>query len=323
MDLADLQSAIRHHFRERGAELGLIADRFEIEYVLNWGGFVNRSFRVSDGRKSFHLKLADTPETLDALRRWRDLGKALEPYHAPPILAWVDLAGTPFAGPLTAWIDGRPPDRMKRELADEVLPVIARLHADAGLAARLGAPSNCAATYLETYSDRFAEDLEYVARHPPPFVSEGKLRVMREEAARLEAIVRCSAAFDEPARSPIHADLWADNFLFTADGAWHLIDWDELRIGDPMLDYAMLLGPSASYLRPLDCFDQVEPFLASDAERERLALYARASLLDWAIDSLADYIDAGAAPEHAARVRAEKKRIHVEALDLYATLYPG
>ncbi|MEP7270828.1 MAG: hypothetical protein ABI882_04960 [Acidobacteriota bacterium] len=83
----------------------------------------------------------------------------------------------------------------------------------------------------------------------------------------------------------------------------------------------MLLGPSAADLPPLDGFDRVEPYLTNDGERERLGVYARASLLDWAIDSLSDYVDAGMAPDHAGKVRAEKQRIHCQALDLYTTLY--
>lgn len=38
------------------------------------------------------------------------------------------------------------------------------------------------------------------------------------------------------------------------------------------------------------------------------AIYARASLLDWTIDPLADWIDADAAPENAAEVRRESNR---------------
>ncbi len=321
MSLGEFQTVVCGYIQQRSSELGLIAERVQVEYILNWGGFVNRSFRISDGRRCLHLKLANRPETQKALRRWLDLDKALRPYHPPPLVAWVDLPQIESAGLLSDWTEGESPLRITGALADSALEVVARLHADSELAACLGEASTCTDTYLETYRDRFAEDLRELSAHRPSFVSESAMRLMQEESRRLEAMARASPAFGEPARSPIHADLWASNFLVGADGAWCLVDWDELRVGDPMLDFAMLLGPSASDLRPIGIDGVVKPFLKSDAERERLLFYARASLLDWAIDSLADYAEATTVPEHADQVRTEKRRIHVEALDLYRTLY--
>jgi hypothetical protein len=47
------------------------------------------------------------------------------------------------------------------------------------------------------------------------------------------------------------------------------------------------------------------------------------SLLDWVIDPLADWIEAGVVgPDHVSAVREEKERIHGEALELYRAVYP-
>jgi hypothetical protein len=59
----------------------------------------------------------------------------------------------------------------------------------------------------------------------------------------------------------------------------------------------------------------------TSAERERLSYLGRATLLDWVIDPLSDWIDAGTAPEHEHAVRAGKERIHKRALACYAELY--
>lgn len=52
-------------------------------------------------------------------------------------------------------------------------------------------------------------------------------------------------------------------------------------------------------------------------QRARLPLLGQATLLDWVIDPLYDWIDADASPAHAGEVRAEKQRVHQAALGLY------
>jgi Ser/Thr protein kinase RdoA (MazF antagonist) len=49
-------------------------------------------------------------------------------------------------------------------------------------------------------------------------------------------------AFAEPLRSPVHADLWLNNIQWAGRESWHLLDWDDVRIGDPAADLATLLG---------------------------------------------------------------------------------
>jgi hypothetical protein len=98
------------------------------------------------------------------------------------------------------------------------------------------------------------------------------------------------------------------------------VDWDDMRIGDPAADLATLLGPTADDARPLRMLEQVEGTL-TPAERERLSLLGRATLLDWVIDPLSDWIDAHTAPTHRRVVRAEKRRIHESALACYTRLY--
>jgi len=83
----------------------------------------------------------------------------------------------------------------------------------------------------------------------------------------------------------------------------------------------MLFGPTRIDLRTA-VERALPPQVTSDpGVRERLPLYARASLLDWVLDPLADWIDAGEAPAHVAEVRAEKERVHRTALDAYRRGY--
>jgi len=324
MDLLQLESLTSAHLAERAAELGLDAGRLQVRYVLNWGGFVNRSFRVTDGRAVLHLKLAAEPENRGGLRRFWELRPLMAPYHAPVSVAWIEVPGTEYAGVLSPWIDGAPPPSIEGRLAEEVVRTVARLHGDRELAARLqpsGVSATCADAFRRTYAERFFADLDMVESERPPFVSPSTLAWMRGEAEAVEAAVMAAAAFHEPADAPTHGDLWVNNLLVTPCGEWFLLDWDDLAPGDPALDWGMLFGPTRADLRT--AADRALPSrLTSDpAVRERLPLYARASLLDWVIDPLADWIDAGEAPEHIDEVRPEKERIHRAALEAYRRRY--
>jgi thiamine kinase-like enzyme len=151
-------------------------------------------------------------------------------------------------------------------------------------------------------------------------VSEDLLRWLEDEVEILSALVDASAAFGRPLTKPIHGDLWLNNILWVSANDWYLVDWDSIRIGDPAADLATLLGPTIQDPRPLKMLERADGVL-TPAERERLSYLGRATLLDWVIDPLSDWIDAGAAPEHVHAVRAGKERIHKRALACYAELY--
>ncbi len=325
MEETTLEDRVAEEIAARADALGLDARRLRVTYVLNWGGFVNRSYHVTDGRAPYHLKLAREPESLARLRRWRGVHELLAArYHAPPIVDWVALPGLEWEGPLFPHIDGAVPEVRSPELLAAIAPVIEQLHGDGELAARIAAdeaPRPCRDTFLDTYADRFREDLAYVAAHRPAFVSPEALAYFRGEAEALEAEVHAHPAFAEAATMPIHGDLWLDNLIRGSDGRWWVLDWDEMAIGDPAMDWAMLLGPTARDLAPLSV-DALPPATAADAGlRERFQVYTRAALLDWALDPLADWIDAETVPQHAATVRAVKERQHHAALALYRARY--
>lgn len=324
MDAGEIESRIRAELRARAGTLGLDAGALRVTYVLNWGGFVNRSYHVSDKTRRLHLKLASEHDYIDGLRRWRRVDDRLaERYHAPRMVGWLEIPGTPLEGPLFEHIDGATAEARTPALLGAVAPLLARLHGDAELAARLAAdppPRRCRDTFAGTFLRRFREDLRHVRGHPVPFVPAATVEWIEREIDLLEHEAITRPEFAEPADSPIHADLWLGNLLEGADGRVWLLDWDDLMLGDPALDWATLLGPtrgdvSLSGHRALPA-DAHAPGVA-----ERLPLYARATLLDWLLDPLADWIEADAAPEHAPEVRAEKERIHRTALSEYRAMY--
>lgn len=328
MSLDDLSPRVTAWFRAQASRYGLDPGLVEARYILNWGGFVNASFIVTDGKTFYHLKLTDDEESLTSLEQWQDLNEHLAAcYHAPKILDWVEIPDSNFAGPLFQYISGVPADlAVQPDVLENVLDLLRRLHADQTLTAYLktedeGFPT-CAEYFISVYIDRFDEDLRIVAGDLPPFVSLPLLDWMMGETRELEGQARDLPVFQAPAESPTHGDLWSSNILVKEDGSFSIIDWDDLALGDPALEYAIILGPlwRSGVLTQAQVEDMLPP---GEGLRERFRVCLRAYLLDEVIDSLADWVESGFAPQHQNYVQAEKERVHRDALLLYRSLFEG
>jgi hypothetical protein len=324
MNPEQLGKCVRSYFREHASRFGLRAPDVEVRYVLNWGGFVNASFTVADGQRAYHLKLAADAGNMAELRRWHCLHPPLtERYHAPEVVDWITLPDGVGEGLLFPHLPGRAADlTASPDLAGEIIPVLHRLHADEELAAQLQPAEypDCGAYFRGTVGQCDREDLLFIREQLPPFVSAETLAWMEAEVMRLDAWTRTSAAFTVLADRPVHSDTWSNNILVGEGGRWHLLDWDNLCLGDPMLDFAILLWPVVHAGR-----GELPPEyvgLAPDpAARERLVLYLRACLLDSVVDVLADWIDVEAVPEHRDHVRAVHQVTHERCLALYRQRY--
>jgi aminoglycoside phosphotransferase (APT) family kinase protein len=244
-------------------------------------------------------------------------------YAAPRMAGWLRIPDSPLEGPVFEHIDGATPQGRTAGLIESIAPLLTALHADADLAARIatGPPRPCRDTFARTCLRRFREDLELVRAGCPPFVSAPLLAGMEREIDALDRASATHPAFAEVAATPAHADLWLNNLLVDGERLW-VLDWDDLSIGDPALDWATVLGPTRADLTPADV-DAIPADARTDGVAARLPLYARASLFDWLLDPLADWIAADEAPGHAATVRAEKERLHHAALALYRRMYGG
>jgi aminoglycoside phosphotransferase (APT) family kinase protein len=319
--LATLRDLVAAELARHAEALELTRESLRVEYVLNWGGFVNQSFRIDDGRRRYHLKLSGDIEGQTALRTWHRVHEQLTAaYHAPPVIDWIEVGGSSHAGLLFPWLDGTTPDCWSRELRLSVGRVVRALHVDRPLRDRVSpgpAIPSCAADYREDFHRRFVADLAIVAEQRPPFIDDSTFGWMGREVDRLTGEVEASTAFQRPADAPIHGDLWPANVLVDPKGRWYLLDWDDLRIGDPVLDLAKLFDQdSADGEAPED--EELAELIGRTPEvTARRALYARAVLLDRIIDPLADWVDADQAPEHIDQVRAIKQQEHRQALTRY------
>lgn len=344
ISLDTLQQRVSWYFRESAEKYSLQPTSLEARYIFNWGGFVNATFAVTDGQRSYHLKLTDDEESQESLEKWQRLHAYLTAqYRAPAMLDWVSIPRTDFEGPLFAFINGQGAalDRQPEVLAG-VLDLVGRLHGDRGLAetlagedpAEAAAPCQaapcqagdelptCAEAFLDDFVTRYDEDLFGIAGNLPPFVPLERLDWMMGEAREMEALARETSAFQQPARWPIHGDLNANNVLVTPDGSWHVIDWDDLTLGDPAMDYAHLLGPLVDQYGGPEGLERLLPDTSEDDTlRERFRICLRAHYLDMVIDPLADWVEADFAPQIQEKVRADKEQAHRAGLERYQQYY--
>lgn len=330
VSLSTLTALVMRYFRSHARKYDLNPAALSVRYILNWGGFVNASFAVQDEKRAYHLKLADADDTIASLDRWYGLRNILQArYRAPTIVDWIEIDDTPCEGLLFDFFEGRKADfRANPSLHRQVLDLVGHLHADQELADILtrldGPPGDCADYFMSTYIDRFDEDLLSVVRDLPSFVSLSTLDWMQGETRHLESLARELPAFTLPANAPTHGDLWENNVLVNDRGEWIIIDWDDLSLGDPALEYSILISMlwrqnpehdlSGASLLPAG-------LQLDSALKDRLAVCMRAFLLDEVIDSLADYVESEYSPAHRDQVQEEKKRIHMAALEKYRQIY--
>jgi aminoglycoside phosphotransferase (APT) family kinase protein len=296
-------------------------ERLAVSYVVNRGGFVNASFVVSDGDARVHVKVARTPESIRRLRRWRALASRLEArYLAPTILALLPIDAA-TEGTVFQFVHGEPPDSARTEWLVPLLGAISRLHRDAELAAALGdaASWSCREAWRATFLDRFEADLATVRTTRPPFVTPETLDALTHLAAAVTRDVDAEAAFDTPAVAAVHGDLWRNNILVDPQGRPTVLDWDDLHVGDPALDWGTLFGfdpthPASGIALP-DTLGTIPPDVAA-----RLPLYWRSTVIDHAIDSLADWVEAVDAPAVTAIARRHAEHVHRAAMHTLSVL---
>ena len=323
MDADDLASWLAHRLPFISG-LDLSPRNLRVTHVLNWGGFVNHSFSIDDGSAQYHLKITSDLRSINGLQRWHTLHNALEKrYRAPRLIQWIDFSEIGFAGLLFEHLNGSTANLTSSPaLLEQLIELTDCLHKDGELQSRLrgsGPERRYLEHFVETWIDRFTGDLETVATSQLPFISPALLSWMQSETGRLHKAASRPSSFQNPAIEAVHGDLNEGNILVTAKD-WFVVDWDDLAIGDPAVDFAVLLWPIVRE------GGEWRNFFRSGIEHgfvERIEICFRAQLLDEVIDPLADYVEARAVPSRQEDIQIVKRKRHEEALEKYRMTWRG
>ena len=269
-------AVVRHHANHTGA------------------GKLSFAVRVRDQR--LWAKVAADADEESALATWLRVASLLAERHAaPPVLDVLDVAGRTAL--LFPWIQAPVADRAGlRERYDEARAVLTGLHDDTELAGLLGPPSTSAAAYRQVWLTRFEVDLELVEG----YVAKDLHAYLSDEVDALGVLVD---DLDEPVRAAVHGDPWHENVLLAPDRLW-LLDWEDLAVGDQVIDDAILrydaLGSDRHHW--------------PDTPRDLIA--RRALLLDSVIDVAADWVEATDP-----FVRRAKESTYLAGLETYRDLF--
>jgi fructosamine-3-kinase len=263
-----------------------IAEHFgataRVEHRHNHTGAGKLSFVVHAPEGNLWVKVAADDDEDRALTRWARWADRLTELHcAPPVLEVAEFGGrTGLVFPFLDAPKATPQDVSGR--AADVLRVLAKLHQDSELADQLGPARPARHSFDEVWIRRFDADLAIVDGH-----LSGELhRWLVAEVDRIRDQLRVDA-FDRPVHAALHADPWHENILLEPDRLW-LLDWEDLSVGDPVVDDSIALFDS--YGAELDLWWAARP-PADDHEALRFTLAQRMLRLDQVIDGAADWVE--------------------------------
>jgi hypothetical protein len=278
--------------RVHDALLAALGPDARVEHHPNHAGAHRLSFAAWVGDRALWVKVAAGADEDHSLARWARVADLLAERHgAPPVLDVLDVAGRTAL--LFPRLEGRPLDRSGlRARYDEARAGLTGLHADRELARHLGGPSTTADCFRTVWVERFEADLDVVEG----YVAKDLHAYLAEEVEALGVLVD---ALDRPVHAAVHADPWHENWLQSPDRLW-LLDWEDLAVGDPVLDLAVLLADA----------------LGTDRhhwpDEPAYAVARRALVLDAALDVAADWV------EHTDPVvRRRKEAAHLAGVEAY------
>ncbi|MFD2212030.1 aminoglycoside phosphotransferase family protein [Virgibacillus halophilus] len=329
MDLKLAEAQVTGWAKKYSQILGLHKTNIKAIYIHNPGGFVNQSFRLSDGETSLHVKFADDRRA-PHLKQWASLNEYLSKNHHSPRLihevAEEVLPGFRY-GLVFEYINGKPLEDVAEPLpvVQEVFKSLKRIHSDTYIKKVLGMKekTTLSEAFVAEYISRFEEDLLIIrsGRNLLDFVSDESLDWFYSELQALKQMVSQLHCFQRQAADVVHNDLNWQNILVNNQNHFWIIDWDDLTAaGDAAMDYTVLLWP----------FYRSEEWpawknkmaLVLDKEMvERMSVYFRAKLLDDVIDVLADYVEAEGFPDVKEAAQLQAKETHLCAFQTYRERY--
>ncbi|MBP1993754.1 aminoglycoside phosphotransferase family protein [Paenibacillus eucommiae] len=329
MDLSLAEKQVTEWAKEYAQALGLKGSHIQAKYIWNPGGFVNQSYRLSDGVVSRHVKFA-LAHKAPSLKQWAMISDYLaDHYNAPRLVQEVTheiLPGYSY-GLVFEFIEGHPLSAASNPIpgVQKVLKTLNRLHTDRHIQRKLTSErvQSYAAAFTEEYISRFEEDLQGIRseRHLLSFVTDDSIDWFEAEVDALRQIANQKPCFQKQATDVVHNDINWQNILINDHHDFWMIDWDELSgSGDAAMDYSVLLWPFY-YTTEWSFWRKQILLLTNEETLERMELYFRAKHLDDVIDVLADYIEAESIPDVREMTQQRAKETHLRAYADYMRLY--
>lgn len=169
MDVQLAEKQVQEWAKASARSLGFKGSKIEAKYIWNPGGFVNQSYRLSDGETVRHIKLVQD-QRVPRLKQWAMLsGHLTDHYHAPRLIEEVTQEIVPgySYGLVFDYIQGTPLSSCStpKAVIEKVLKALNRLHSDQEL--KKGAEAKA-----RSYSEAFAE--EYITRFEEDFSKESE-----------------------------------------------------------------------------------------------------------------------------------------------------
>jgi hypothetical protein len=267
-----------------------------VEHRFNHTGTGKLSFAVHVGGRALWVKVAANEDEDWPLTTWSRVADLLAERHAaPPLLDTLAVDGrTALVFP---FIDAPVATRgTLRERFEEARSVLTSLHGDTALADLLGPPTTTADCLRELWLERFLADLDIIEG----FVAKDLHAYLADEVEALGVLVD---ELDTPVDAPVHGDPWHENFLVSPERLW-LLDWEDLSVGDPVVDEAIVLHDALG----------TDPHLWPDSAAYAVA--RRALMLDAVVDVAADWVE-----NTHPLVRRQKEAAYLAGLEAYRNAY--
>lgn len=278
-----------------------------VEHRRNHAGADKLNFQVQFEGAEHWVRVGRDRDDDIALDRWASCATRLwVAYGAPRLLQSTTLAG--HTALVFEVIDGvTMPASDVLPCLPKLLDVTRRLHHDPELPAGLGQPVSSAESFHQVWVERLDADLGLLAEHVTPELHAW----MTAQVGVLTGLTQ-SEPFTSLNSGPIHGDLWHENIMMSR-GDFRILDWEDLALGDPVVDDALLLYEAHG--ADLEAWAAARP-PADPHEAARFQVALRAIMLDSVIDVLADAVET-----EDPKVATAKRFQHEAALAQFQSLY--
>ena len=257
--------------RVRDALVAALGPDAHVEHHANHTGVGKLSFAVRVGDRTLWAKVAADADEEESLATWARVAALLAERHAaPPVLDVLSVGGRTAL--LFPYLDAPPATRgTLHERYDDASALLAGLHSDTELAALLGGPTTTADCFRRIWLQRLEADLDVIEG----YVGRDLHAYLAEEVDALGLLID---TLDAPVHAAVHGDPWHENVLVAPDRLW-LLDWEDLSVGDPVVDDAILLHDALG----------TDPHHWPDTAAYAVA--RRALMLDAVVDVAADWVE--------------------------------